>query len=114
MCGWPHQTAQGLVQVMQSYNECCRNATFPRRASIFKSSCAEAPFVRRCSAARAEDLDIQIADLLAQRIAIDAQKIGRPDLIAAGRSQRRCQQRHLDLTQDAMIEAWRRQAVGEP
>jgi len=38
---------------------------------------------------RTDHLDIQIADLLAQRIAIDAQKIGRPYLVPTGGSKGR-------------------------
>src|SRR5689334_14387390 len=59
------------------------------------------------------DLDIEVPDLLAQRVAVQAQQVGRADLVAAGRGERGRQQRHLDLLQDAMIEARRRQVVGE-
>src|ERR1700686_253620 len=63
------------------------------------------------SAAGAIDLDFQVADLLAQRVAIDAKEIGGADLVAAGCRQCRRQQRSFDLAQDAVIEARRRQAV---
>src|SRR5439155_21473760 len=63
--------------------------------------------------ARADDLDVEIADLLPQRVAIDAQKVRGPDLIAARRRQRRGEQRLLHLTQDAVIETRRRQTVAE-
>src|SRR5580700_5245775 len=63
------------------------------------------------SAAGAIDLDFQVADLLAQRIAIDAKEIGGADLIAAGCRRCRRQQRAFDLAKDAVIEARRRQAV---
>ena len=43
------------------------------------------------SAAGAIDLDFQVADLLAQRIAIDAKEIGSADLVAAGCGQCRRQ-----------------------
>ena len=41
------------------------------------------------------------------------EQVGGPDLVAAGRRQRRRQQRILDLAQDAVIEAGRRQLVAE-
>src|SRR5271166_3642736 len=56
----------------------------------------------------AEHLDIQIADFLAQSIAVDAKQIGCPDLVAAGCRQRYRQKRMLDLAQHAVIEAGRR------
>src|SRR5580700_56190 len=65
------------------------------------------------SAAGAIDLDFQVADLLAQRIAIDAKEIGGADLVAAGCRQCRRQQRPFDLAKDAVIKARRRQAVVE-
>src|SRR4029077_3943497 len=43
--------------------------------------------------ARAIDLDFEVADFLGQRVAIDAKEIGGADLIAAGRRQRRRQER---------------------
>src|SRR5581483_7291637 len=36
----------------------------------------------------AKDLDVEVADLLAQRVAVDAQEIGGADLVAAGRGKR--------------------------
>src|SRR5947209_17500672 len=65
------------------------------------------------SAPGAVHRDIQIADLLAQRVAVEPKKIGGADLVAAGRRQRRGEQRHLDFTQDAVIEARGRDAVRE-
>src|SRR5580698_11308188 len=65
------------------------------------------------SAAGAIDLDFQVADFLAQRVAIDAKEIGGADLVAAGCRQCRRQQRAFDLAKDAVIEARRRQAVVE-
>src|SRR4051812_10980060 len=58
-------------------------------------------------------LDIEIPDLLPQRVAVEAEQIGRADLVAAGRRERGREQRHLDLFQDAVIEARRRHAVRE-
>src|SRR5215475_6937990 len=63
------------------------------------------------SAAGADDLDIEVADLLSQGIAVDPQEVGSPDLIAAGCRERGRQQRVFDLAQDAVIEARRRQRV---
>src|SRR5690242_17730748 len=48
-------------------------------------------------AAGADHLNIEIADLLAQGVAVDAEKIGGPDLVAARRGKRRRQQRIFDL-----------------
>src|SRR5579863_5267703 len=59
------------------------------------------------------DLDVEVADLLAQGVAVEAQKVGGANLIAAGRSQGRREQRDLDLLEDAVIEARRRHAIGE-
>src|SRR5882757_8948435 len=66
------------------------------------------------SIAASVDLNVQIADLLSQRIAVEAEQIRRPDLVAPGGSQRRREQRHLDFLEDAVIEARRRHAIGEP
>jgi hypothetical protein len=51
----------------------------------------------RASAAAAEDLDIEIADFLAQRVAIDPEQIRRADLVTARGRKRRRQERMLDL-----------------
>src|SRR6185437_7782943 len=59
------------------------------------------------------DLNIEVPDLLAQRIAVQSQQIGRADLVAAGGCQRCGQQRHLDFLEDAVVEARRRHAVGK-
>src|SRR5579871_4367122 len=64
-------------------------------------------------AAAAVNLDIQVADFLPQRIAVQTEQVGRADLVAAGRRQRRGQKRHLDLLEDAVIEAGRRYAIGK-
>ena len=60
-----------------------------------------------------ENLDVEVADFLAQGIAVDAQQIRGADLIAAGRSQGRRQQRLLNLAQDPVIQPGRRQAILE-
>jgi hypothetical protein len=51
----------------------------------------------RASAAAAEDLDIEIADFLAQRVAIDPEQIRRADLVTARGRERHRQERMLDL-----------------
>src|SRR5579883_111018 len=61
----------------------------------------------------AVDLDVQIADLLAQRIAVDPQKVRGADLIAPGGGERRGQKRRLHFAQDAMIKAARGQPLVE-
>ena len=43
------------------------------------------------------DLDIEVADFLAQGISVDAEQVGRPDLIAACGGQCRSQQRIFDF-----------------
>src|SRR5215208_7993405 len=63
--------------------------------------------------ARAHHLDVEVADLLAQRVAVDAEQVGGADLVTAGSGERGREQRVLDLAQDAVIEAGRRHAVGE-
>src|SRR5215470_5309911 len=65
------------------------------------------------SAAAAEYLNIEIADLLAQRVAVDAEQVGGADLVAAGGRERHRQERMLDLAQHPMIEPGRRQLVAE-
>src|ERR1700730_741133 len=69
--------------------------------------------LRFSSPARPYHLYLQIPDLLAQRVAVDAEQIGRANLIAARRRECRREQRVFDLPQDAVIEAGRRQAVAE-
>ena len=57
--------------------------------------------------------EFQVPHLLAQGVAIDAEKLRRPDLVAAGGRKGRADQRPFDLAQDAVIEARRRQRVLE-
>ena len=63
--------------------------------------------------AGADHLDVEIADLLAQGVAVHPQQVGRADLIAARCRQSRRQQRVLDLAQNAVIEPGRRQTLAE-
>src|SRR5215204_1268868 len=79
------------------------------------------PMARRCgaspsplpggSARAANDLEVEVADLLAQGVPIDAEELRRPDLVAAGGGERGADQRRLDLPQDPVIEPGRRQHV---
>src|SRR5689334_24442485 len=59
------------------------------------------------------DLDVEVADLLAQGIAVEAEQVGGANLVAAGGGERGRKQRDLDLLEDAVIEAGRRHAVRE-
>src|ERR1700726_293379 len=59
------------------------------------------------------NLNVQISDLLPQGIAVEAEQVGGPDLIAPGRRQCGGEQRHFDLLEDPVIEAGRRHAVWE-
>src|SRR5882757_8285879 len=63
--------------------------------------------------AAAIDLNVEVANFLPQRVAVQAEQIGGADLIAAGRRQRGGQQRHLDFLKDAVVEPRRRYAVWE-
>src|SRR5579864_2369357 len=62
-------------------------------------------------ASRPINLNLQVADLLAQRIAIDAEQVGGADLIAAGGGQGSREQRAFDLAQNAVVQAGRRQTI---
>src|SRR5215470_20103429 len=64
-------------------------------------------------AAAAEDLNVEIADFLTQRVAIDPEQICGADLVAASGRKRHRQERMLDLPQHPMVEAGRRQSVAE-
>src|SRR5580700_46141 len=57
--------------------------------------------------AAAVDLDVQVANLLSQRVAVEAEQVGGTDLVAPGRRQRGREQRNLDFLEDAMVEARR-------
>src|SRR6185503_20941841 len=68
---------------------------------------------KNLSAAGPDHLDVQIADFLAQGVAVEPQQVGSPDLIATGGSQSCREQWILNLAQDAVVQAGRRQAVIE-
>src|ERR1700682_4268751 len=54
------------------------------------------------------NLDVQVANLLPQRVAVEAQQVGGANLITPGRGQCRRQQGYLDFLENPMIEArWR-------
>src|SRR5690606_10904602 len=61
----------------------------------------------------AVDVDAELADLLAQRIAVQTEKLRRPDLVATRRRHRRQHQRIFHLLQHALVEAGRRQFAVE-
>src|SRR4051812_6783336 len=65
----------------------------------------------RGSARAANDLEVEVADLLAQGVPIDAEEHRRSDLVAAGGGKRGADERRLDLAQDPVIEPGRRQHV---
>src|SRR5262249_369709 len=69
--------------------------------------------IKNASAATAEDLNIEIADFLPQRIAIDPEQIRRPDLVAPRASPSHHGERMPDLAQDAVVKAGGRQSVAE-
>src|SRR5260370_8089329 len=60
---------------------------------------------------RAYHGDVEVLDLLAQRISIEPQETGSAQLITTCCPQRQGQQRALDLGNDAIIHATRRQPV---
>src|SRR5262245_62961886 len=62
---------------------------------------------------RADHLDPEIANFLAQSVAVKPQKVGRANLVSAGRHKRRRDQRQFDFLQDAAVEAGGRQLVAE-
>src|ERR1700747_2801944 len=64
--------------------------------------------------ARSDHPDIEVADLLAQGVAVDPQEVGGADLVAAGGRKGRGKQGIFDLSQEAMVEAGRRQRVVDP
>ncbi len=65
------------------------------------------------SAAAAEHLDVEVADLLAQSVSVDPQQVGGADLVPARSGQRHRQERMFDLAQHPVIEPGRRQLVAE-
>ena len=64
------------------------------------------------AAGRPDDLDVEVADLLAQGVSVQTEQFGGLDLIATGGSQRRPDQRFLDIAQDPVIQPrWRQVAL---
>src|SRR5690606_26788591 len=63
---------------------------------------------------RAHNPNIEIADLLAQRVAVKAKHVCGLELVAMRGRQRGCDERLLDLAQHTVIESGRRQPVAEP
>src|SRR5947209_11620022 len=82
----------------------------PRGSSRADTS-ASVPRARRSGAA--EHLNVQVADLLAQRIAVHAEEISGSDLITAGCRKCRGQERVLDLPQHPVIKPGWRQLLPE-
>src|ERR1700736_4781512 len=70
--------------------QCCLIATIRRRRFSARCECATwaGPESPQLSSTRPIDLDVEVADLLAQGIAVDAEEIGGADLVAARRGQR--------------------------
>ena len=68
----------------------------------------------RNSVATPIHLNIEIADLLAQGIAVDPQQIGGADLVATRGGKRRRQKRIFDLAQNPVIQPGRRQPSSNP
>src|SRR5262249_46768644 len=58
----------------------------------------------------ADDWNVQLADLLAQGVAIETKQMRRPDLIAAGGPEGVYDQRSLDLAQHSIVEPGGRQS----
>src|SRR5215470_11672986 len=63
--------------------------------------------------AGSEHLNLQVADLLAQSIAVDPQQVSGADLVAPGCRQGHGQQRMLNLPQDTVVEPRGRKALPE-
>src|SRR6185312_13735884 len=59
----------------------------------------------------AGDVDIELADLLAEGVAVEAQELGRFELVAPGGTEAQQDERPLDLAQYAVIEPGGRQAA---
>src|SRR5262245_57291253 len=92
--------------------QCCRKETRLWRCQA-DGDFSATPLLPSCigSTAGADHLDVEIADLLAQGVAIDTQEVGGADLVSARCRQRGRQQRLFNLAQNAVIEPGRRQAV---
>src|SRR6266404_510536 len=57
------------------------------------------------------NLNVQVANFLPQRVAVEAQKVGRANLVAPRRRQSRREQGYFDFLEYAVIEPGRRHAV---
>src|SRR5438046_9224722 len=90
------------------YNKCCLIATIPGRSQALSIS----PH-RRSLTIGPKDLDVEVADFLTQRVAVDPQQVGGADLIAARSGQRHRQERMLNFAQHPVVEPGRRQAVAK-
>src|SRR6201993_5411038 len=64
-------------------------------------------------AAAAEDLNVEVADFLPQRVAIDPEQICGADLVTASGRKRHRQERMFDLPEHPVVEAGRRKSVAE-
>src|SRR5260221_1757143 len=96
-------------------NSAARSAAETRNALLFPAKICPIKSVsgREVLIAAPVDLNVEIPDLLPQRIAVKAKQVGSADLVAPRRRQRRGEQRHLDFLEDPVIEAGRRHAVGK-
>src|SRR6266480_7208004 len=91
----------------------CRDGCIRLRPSPLRGSRAALREGREALITAPVDLDVQVANLLPQRVAVQAEQIGRADLITSGRRQCRREQRYLNLLEDPVIKARRRHAVGK-
>src|SRR5262249_39526722 len=84
-----------------------RESGNPRAKGRRQKTCALLPLGRVgvILPAGADHLDVEIADLLAQGVAVDAEQVGGTDLVAARGGERGREQRLLHLAQDAMVKA---------
>src|ERR1700686_2361583 len=105
----PARTASSGTLDTQLQRKCDRKTT----GRSVKSRSGLAALLASFSAGAPDHLDVEIADLLAKRIPVHAEKLRGLDLIAAGRGKGRADQRILHLAENTMIEPWRGQAVAE-
>src|SRR5690242_12442421 len=109
-------TAQALPSAISTAAKRRSMLAAAMRATALRSSPGSAVFViaftDRASSLRASvRLQVELAQLLAQGVAVEAQQLGRPDLVAPRCLQRQRQQRPFHLAQDPVIEAACRQAM---
>ena len=88
----------GRPALMLLYNMLpnCDNSE-ARYLALWRIGIIKKSSTKGASAAAAEDLNVKIADFLAQRVAIDPEQICGADLVAAGGRKRHRQERMLDL-----------------